>query len=87
MMGEFLCFLVWHPSLVSLINDPGKSPAVAGNYFLWQTWRNSLAVSGSSTMSLLRCRAASALLSPVVSHGHVLVYAHACRHLLLAPWV
>lgn len=41
-----------------------------------------LAVSGSSTTCLLRCHAASALLSPVVLYGHERV----CRHLLLAPW-
>lgn len=87
MMGELLCFLVWDTSLVSLINDPGKTPAVAGNYFLWQTWRNSLAVSGSSTVSSQVSCCKCVAITSGLSHGHVLVHAHACRHLLLASWV
>lgn len=80
-------FLSVEPLLMCRINDPGKTQSVAGNYFLWQTWKNSLAVSYSRTICLLRHRAASTLLLPVVSHGHVLVHARACRHLQLAPWV
>lgn len=85
--GGALLFLSAEPLLVSRIKDPGKTQSVAGNYFLWQTWKNSMDVSYSRTMCLLRHRTASTLLSAVVSRGHVLVYAHACRHLLLAPWV
>lgn len=67
--------------------DPGETPADTSS-FLQQMWRNSSIVLDSSIMRLLRCHAASALLSPVVSHGHVLVNAHAHRHLLLLPsWV
>lgn len=31
-MVDPLCFLVWDHSVASLINDAGKTPAVAGNY-------------------------------------------------------
>lgn len=85
MMGELLCFIVWDPLLVSLIKDPGKTPADARSSFLWQMWSSSSIVSGSSIICVLSCHAASALLSLVVSHRYVLVNAHARRLLLLLP--
>lgn len=85
MMRDLHYFLLWDPSVTSLINDPGKTPAVAGNCIFMANveeligcFRQQSCIFSGAMLQLHYCHQ----WSPVAT---CLVGARVCRHLLGIP--